>query len=458
MTTTRAAQEIEVAIAEIMSLYAQRGDDDYLGEPVSQLQHAAQAADLASAQGYGLDVICAAFLHDIGHLCSTANAPRMDAFGVAHHEQIGADYLRARGVSDTVSRLVAGHVAAKRYLTQRNPKYFAQLSAASKRTLEFQGGPMSAADAEAFESDSLAPLILALRHFDEGAKDAALPAPALARYAGFLRSHLTQHAAHSAVLTDTQLAFWRAHGWLKIEGYLDPVQMTLLNAWTMDLQQRPETPGKWMKYFEADATQAASRLLCRVENFVQYHPGFADLIDGEAMRALVGALFGEPAALFKEKINFKLPGGAGFLPHQDAPAFTTFTQSLHITVMVSIDATTASNGCLEIAPHPGDRKQLPTAPDLTIDATAATVLPWTPILTTPGDLLVFDSFLPHRSRANLTSAPRRVLYLTYNKAAEGNVRDAYFAKKRATFPPDVERARGRNYGDAGVFNVGNPIR
>ena len=73
-----------------MSLYARGGSDDYLGEPVSQLQHAAQAADLAEAQGYGVDVICAAFLHDIGHLCGAAtNAKRMGEFGIAHHEQIG---------------------------------------------------------------------------------------------------------------------------------------------------------------------------------------------------------------------------------------------------------------------------------------------------------------------------------------------------------------------------------
>jgi ectoine hydroxylase-related dioxygenase (phytanoyl-CoA dioxygenase family) len=85
-------------------------------------------------------------------------------------------------------------------------------------------------------------------------------------------------------------------------------------------------------------------------------------------------------------------------------------------------------------------------------------LPWSPIPTQPGDLLFFDSYLPHRSAANLTDRPRRALYLTYNKATEGNVRDSYYREKRAVFPPDAEREPGRNYGDSGVFNVGNPIR
>lgn len=84
-------------------------------------------------------------------------------------------------------------------------------------------------------------------------------------------------------------------------------------------------------------------------------------------------------------------------------------------------------------------------------------LPWSPIPTQPGDLLAFDSYLPHRSGPNNTSRPRRALYLTYNKAAEGNVRDDYYREKRAVFPPDVEREPGKDYGAAGVFNVGNPI-
>ncbi len=35
------------------------------------------------------------------------------------------------------------------------------------------------------------------------------------------------------------------------------------------------------------------------------------------LRGAVATLFGEPAMLFKDKINFKLPGGDGFKPHQD---------------------------------------------------------------------------------------------------------------------------------------------
>ncbi|MEM8766918.1 MAG: phytanoyl-CoA dioxygenase family protein [Pseudomonadota bacterium] len=255
-------------------------------------------------------------------------------------------------------------------------------------------------------------------------------------------------------LTADELSVWRAKGWLLLPGYLEDPHS--IRDWVDDLAARPETPGKWMKYFEPGAED--ERQLCRVENFLEHHKAFAALVTGGALLEVLGQLLEEPAILFKEKINFKLPGGAGFEAHQDAPAFTAFGQTLHITAMLSVDATTPENGCLELAPHPGSARILPLAPDLTIEASVADALDWTAIPTQPGDLLLFDAFLPHRSGANRSAEARRALYLTYAKAAEGDHRLAYYAKKRAAFPPDVEREPGRDYGPGGVFNVGNPIR
>ena len=257
-------------------------------------------------------------------------------------------------------------------------------------------------------------------------------------------------------LTAEQLAFWRANGWLLLPAYLDAGDRQTLDAAVADLAGRPETPGKWMKYFEP-GTQG-DRQLCRVENFLEYQPALARLVNGKAMLDLVSELLGERAVLFKEKINFKLPGGSGFQPHQDAPAFTSFAQTLHITAMISVDATTTENGCLELAAHPGGPQTLQLAPDQTIKPEIARSLEWTPLPTHPGDLLLFDSYLPHRSAGNQSAAARRALYLTYARAAEGDHRHEYYAQKRAAFPPDVEREPGRAYDDAGVFNVGNPIR
>ena len=167
----------------IQNLFAQSGDDAYFGEPVTQLEHALQCAQLAEQAGADDETVVAAFLHDIGHLLPPELAGGyMDGYGTVDHERLGADYLRERGFSEKVAQLIEHHVNAKRYLVFKNPNYFARLSEASLRTLEFQGGPMSAGEALAFETNPYFKGILLLRTWDEQAKIPHLPTPGIEYY------------------------------------------------------------------------------------------------------------------------------------------------------------------------------------------------------------------------------------------------------------------------------------
>lgn len=161
----------EEILNQICALFDQYGREPYYGEHVSQFEHAAQAAELAGRDGYDAEVQIAAFLHDIGHMLPTDDpAELMDDFGRRDHEGVAADWLRQRGFSDKVGILIENHVNAKRYLTYKNPAYFAALSDASLQTLAFQGGPMAADEAEAFEKNPYFDLILRMRRWDEAAK------------------------------------------------------------------------------------------------------------------------------------------------------------------------------------------------------------------------------------------------------------------------------------------------
>jgi len=161
-------------IDEVFALYQRFGDSDYIGEPVSQIEHMSQAAELAMAEGFDDEVVLAAFFHDIGHIC-VEHADNMGGFGVVSHERLGADYLRRAGFSERLARLVEYHVQAKRYLTLTEPGYYERLSEASRRTLEYQGGVMSAAQAQAFERDPLCAISLRMRQWDELAKKTGVP-------------------------------------------------------------------------------------------------------------------------------------------------------------------------------------------------------------------------------------------------------------------------------------------
>ena len=159
-----------------MALYEQYGSADYIGEPVSQLEHMSQSAQMAAAEGYDEEVILVAFFHDIGHICpAVAPLEKMDGYGVMSHEKVGADYLREKGFSERLTQLVESHVQAKRYLTFAHRAYFDKLSEASKRTLAFQGGRMTAEEANAFENHDLFRLSIRMREWDEKAKEEHQP-------------------------------------------------------------------------------------------------------------------------------------------------------------------------------------------------------------------------------------------------------------------------------------------
>jgi len=180
---------------EIIDLYKNYGNEDYIGEPVSQIEHMCQCAQLAEANGADEETILAAFFHDIGHLCEFAapavGVQHMGNFGIVDHEKLGGQFLLSKGFSENIASMVASHVNAKRYLTFKFPEYYDALSEASKNTLIHQGGRMSAEEALQFEMDPLSAKYIALRRWDEQAKEPHKPLPALEYYRQLMVAHLS---------------------------------------------------------------------------------------------------------------------------------------------------------------------------------------------------------------------------------------------------------------------------
>lgn len=165
-------KEIETKIDAIFNLYKKYGQEEY-GEGVTQLMHMVQAAKLAQREGYDEEMVLAAFFHDIGHFLEEGED--MGAYGKLSHDKLGKEFLIANGFPQKMGELVASHVDAKRYLTYSNPDYYNLLSDASKITLEYQGGPMSAAEAVEYEKDPLIASYIKIRYWDDLAKEIDVP-------------------------------------------------------------------------------------------------------------------------------------------------------------------------------------------------------------------------------------------------------------------------------------------
>ena len=159
------------AIDIIAGLFSGEGAQDYLGEQVSVAVHMRQAAALAESAGAPEAQVAAALLHDVGHICGGTVSGRQLVAGTDNrHEETGAAWL-ARWFPEDVTEPVRLHVAAKRYLCAVVPRYYGKLSAASVHTLAVQGGPMTAEEAAEFETLPHAGAAVAVRRWDEAAKD-----------------------------------------------------------------------------------------------------------------------------------------------------------------------------------------------------------------------------------------------------------------------------------------------
>jgi gamma-butyrobetaine dioxygenase len=155
----------------IGELFAGEGAQDYLGEEVSVAVHMRQAGALAEAAGAPDEQVAAALLHDVGHICgSTVSGRELMAGTDNRHGEAGAAWL-AQWFGEEVTEPVRLHVAAKRYLCAVEPGYYGKLSAASVYTLSVQGGPMNPAEVAAFEALPQARAAVAVRRWDEQAKD-----------------------------------------------------------------------------------------------------------------------------------------------------------------------------------------------------------------------------------------------------------------------------------------------
>jgi [1-hydroxy-2-(trimethylamino)ethyl]phosphonate dioxygenase len=172
---------------EIAGIFGKRGAEAYFGESVSVTEHALQAAWFAQQEGAAANLVVAALLHDVGHLIQDLPDDLAEWTEDEHHEQIGAAWL-ARRFGPEVSDPVRLHVAAKRYLCATEPDYFSNLSPASVRTLQLQGGPMPAGQLAAFERETYFREALRVRRWDDRAKVADLKVPGLSAFRALIES------------------------------------------------------------------------------------------------------------------------------------------------------------------------------------------------------------------------------------------------------------------------------
>lgn len=214
-----------------------------------------------------------------------------------------------------------------------------------------------------------------------------------------------------------------------------------LKRWATEIAAMPAT-SVW-HYFE-QTPGGAGKMLSRTEKFIGFHAGISGLIESSEFVAALHEAFGEPAVLFKDKLNYKLRGNIGFEAHQDIQAgWQQYTEEF-VSVGIAIDDQLASGGCLEFVKDNFGRRLIgelwkPLHEQL-FDFSRFEAIPMK-----SGDVAFFDGWVPHRSWPNRDADSQRIFYLTFNKKSAGDFRERYYADKFKSFPPDFYRNADKAY-------------
>jgi len=238
------------------------------------------------------------------------------------------------------------------------------------------------------------------------------------------------------MLTPEQRAAWLAEGFFVIPSFVTPA-----SGWVMAdeaiaaIRSDPPsahrgqpgyfTAGELMIQPEAQPNLHAQAPEDEVAKIFNTHLGGAarEFALSAAAGAIASELLGEDDIdVFQSQFIFKNPGAWGQPWHQDSHYFP-FDRQPQVGLWLAISSATLDNGCLSVLPGSHHGAIQPHGPDRRsganqgyLEVTGLDETRAQPVLMEPGDLLVFHSYLLHRSQDNRTAERRAAMVYHYGVA------------------------------------------
>ncbi|MDP6012276.1 MAG: phytanoyl-CoA dioxygenase family protein [Alphaproteobacteria bacterium] len=240
-------------------------------------------------------------------------------------------------------------------------------------------------------------------------------------------------------LTQGQVNTFKGKGFFVIKGFFNPSEVAQISAWLDELRDKQPASGEEAKYYEISPI-SDENILVRIENVIGDHNRVAsDLLISDKTEDCLAQLLGEAPLLFKEKVNYKLPGCRPDQLHQDQAAGWNTYCDFFITMGIAVDENRLDNGALSFMCSGNYKRALMTEewqPLTEADPPYEPADEYVLLEADPGDVIFFDCYVPHGSPANTGSRSRRNVFLTFNRASDGDMRARYYHDKWQSYPPN----------------------
>ncbi len=240
-------------------------------------------------------------------------------------------------------------------------------------------------------------------------------------------------------LSKEQLQTFKDKGFIVIKGFFDKPVMDRISACVDGLRDKEPAESEDAKYFEKSSLSNES-LLIRIENVLgEHNRELTGLLLTPRTIECLTQLLDEPPILFKDKINFKLPGCRADKLHQDQAAGWNAYCDSFITMGIVVDENRMDNAALSFMNSGNYERRLMTEewrPLSEADPPYSPEDEYVLIVADPGDVIFFDAYVPHGSPPNTGDRRRRNIFLTFNKQSDGDMKARYYKDKWVNYAPN----------------------
>jgi 2-aminoethylphosphonate dioxygenase len=193
--------------------------------------------------------------------------------------------------------------------------------------------------------------------------------------------------------------------------------------------------------------------LRRIERISDYSAVSKKIIYSNRILKLIKDIKKKEFDLFKDKLNFKYPGGKGYLPHIDGHFFWKDKNNKiqngwkkyaddFVSLLIPLEKSDKKNGCLYLAQKKNIKNLGNSFNKITKKMSMGTPniklrdkkkFNYTAAELEKGDICLFDWKCAHFSKNNNSNKSRMIFYATYyKKNGKSNIRNNYYLDKQSS--------------------------
>ena len=247
-------------------------------------------------------------------------------------------------------------------------------------------------------------------------------------------------------LSEQDTKLYKKNGWIIVRDVFD-------KKYINKIKKRINEPNKKGKRFFYYEIINKKRKLRRIEKVTDFQK-FKKLICSKKTINIIKILEKDKYLLFKDKLNFKFPGGKGYLPHIDGHFYWRDNNKKYqngwnkyssnfINLVLPLEKSNIKNGCIYVANKNDTNKIGKSFRKITDKLLINTpnIRPqdlkkfnFFPIELKVGDICLFNWKCAHYSENNQSNKSRMIFYATFfKKNKERIVRKMYYMDKQSSY-------------------------